>query len=58
MIEEDVKIKKEEAEEKRVSSDIFAEKVGKEKKIVEAESSKANIEADKCGTIKANVEAI
>lgn len=58
VIEEDVKIKKEEAEEKRVSSDIFAEKVGKEKKIVEAESSKANIEAEKCGTIKANVEAI
>jgi predicted polyphosphate/ATP-dependent NAD kinase len=40
------------------SSDIFAEKVGKEKKIVEAESSKANIEADKCGAIKTNVESI
>lgn len=58
VIEEDVKIKKVEAEEKRISSDTFAEKVGKEKKIVEAESSKANIEAEKCGTIKANVEAI
>lgn len=42
----------------KLSSDVFAEKVGKEKKIVEAESSKANIEADKCGTIKTNVEAI
>lgn len=57
-IEQDVKIKQIEAEEMKQSSDIFAEKVGKEKKIVEAESSKANIEADKCGAIKTNVESI
>ena len=52
------KLKQISAEEKRVSSDIFAEQVGKEKKSVEAESSKANIEADKCGIIKKNVEEI
>lgn len=44
------------AEEKKVAADAFAEKVGIEKKSVEAESSKANIEAEKCNVIKRDVE--
>jgi dynein heavy chain len=45
-----------EAEIKKNEADAFAETVGKEKAIVEAESSKANIEAEKCAVIKADVE--
>jgi dynein heavy chain, axonemal len=57
LIEQEVKVKQVEAEEKKKEADSFAETVGVEKAKVEAENEKANIEADKCSIIKKDVES-
>lgn len=56
VIEEEVKIKQVEAEAKKKEADAFAEVVGREKDKVEKENAIANVEAEKCAVIKANVE--
>eukprot|EP00918_Siedleckia_nematoides_P047463 GHVU01103954.1.p1 GENE.GHVU01103954.1~~GHVU01103954.1.p1 ORF type:complete len:437 (-),score=89.72 GHVU01103954.1:1052-2257(-) len=54
-LEETLKEKTVEVEEKKVSADAFAEEVGKEKVKVAAESEKATIEAAKCAEIQKDV---
>lgn len=56
IIEIDVKNKGEEAEIKKNQADAFAEIVGAEKTVVEAENAKATIEQENCAKIKADVE--
>eukprot|EP00698_Gefionella_okellyi_P011837 TRINITY_DN3147_c0_g1_i1.p1 TRINITY_DN3147_c0_g1~~TRINITY_DN3147_c0_g1_i1.p1 ORF type:complete len:4003 (-),score=857.71 TRINITY_DN3147_c0_g1_i1:159-12167(-) len=57
VLEEALKVKSVEVEEKKEAADAFAEKVGLEKAKVEAESSRANVEAAKCEKIAADVAA-
>jgi len=56
ILEEELKVKQVEVDEKKKAADIFAEEVGREKAKVGAESDKANEEAAKCATIQKNVE--
>lgn len=56
IIEVEVREKQVEAEAKKQEADSFAEVVGKEKDIVEKENAVANVEAEKCAVIKADVE--
>jgi dynein heavy chain len=56
IIEVEVKEKQIEAEAKKKEADDFAEIVGREKDKVEKENDIANIEAEKCAVIKADVE--
>jgi len=55
-LEEDLKVKTVEVEEKKASAEIFAAQVLKEKTIVTEESEKANIEAANCEIIQKEVE--
>lgn len=55
-LEEDLKIKTVEVEEKKASAEVFAAQVLKEKTIVTEESEKANIEAAGCEIIQREVE--
>ncbi|OMJ82808.1 hypothetical protein SteCoe_16405 [Stentor coeruleus] len=55
-LEEDLKVKTVEVEEKKASAEIFAAQVLKEKTIVTEESAKANIEAEECEKIQKEVE--
>ena len=55
-LEEDLKIKTVEVEEKKASAEVFAAQVLKEKLIVTEESEKANIEAAGCEVIQREVE--
>ena len=55
-LEEDLKIKTVEVEEKKASAEIFSAQVLKEKTIVAEESEKANIEAASCAVIQREVE--
>lgn len=55
-LEEDLKVKTVEVEEKKASAEIFAAQVLKEKTIVTEESAKANIEAANCEIIQNQVE--
>ena len=55
-LEEDLKIKTVEVEEKKAAAEIFATQVLKEKTIVTDESEKANIEAANCEIIQKEVE--
>ena len=54
-LEEELKVKLEEAEEKKAVSSGIAEVVNKEKNIVEIENAKANEEAEKCAVIQNDV---
>ncbi len=56
IIEVEVREKQVQAEKKKQEADAFAEVVGKERAVVEKENAKATIEAEKCATIKADVE--
>ena len=55
-LEEDLKVKTVEVEEKKASAEIFSAQVLKEKTIVTEESEKANIEAAGCAVIQREVE--
>lgn len=55
-LEEDLKIKQVEVEEKKQVSDAQAEIVGKEKAKVEIENNKAEVEARNCAEIQKNVD--
>ena len=57
ILEEDLKIKSVEVEEKKEQADAFAETVGQEKAKVESENDKAKIEESKCEKIAADVKA-
>ena len=57
-IEADLKIKLEQAEEKRVTAEGIAEEVAKNKAIVEEETAKANVEAENCAKIKKEVSEL
>merc|ERR1740117_1410357 len=54
-LEEVLKVKSVEVEEKIAAAEILSEKVGSEKKIVGEEAAAAAIEAEKCGVIKVEV---
>lgn len=56
IIEEEVRLKKIQAEDKKKEADAFADVVFKEKEKVEKENVKATIEAENCAVIKADVE--
>jgi dynein heavy chain len=57
-LEEEVTIALASAEVKKASAEEIAEVVGKEKAIVDTETSKANVEATKCGVIQVEVTSI
>jgi dynein heavy chain len=56
-LEETLKVKSVEVDELKKTASEKAEVVGKEKEIVDAEASKANIESEKCAKIAAEVSA-
>eukprot|EP00163_Fabomonas_tropica_P016273 TRINITY_DN2925_c0_g1_i1.p1 TRINITY_DN2925_c0_g1~~TRINITY_DN2925_c0_g1_i1.p1 ORF type:complete len:4072 (-),score=1488.94 TRINITY_DN2925_c0_g1_i1:296-12511(-) len=55
VLSESLRVKSVEVEEKKLAAEVFAEQVGKEKAIVEAETAKANTEEEACAIIQADV---
>jgi dynein heavy chain len=55
VLQERLKEQSVEVEEKKLAAEVFAEQVGKEKAVVEAESAKANAEAEECQIIAQQV---
>jgi dynein heavy chain len=56
-LQEELKVRSVEVEEKKLAAEVFADQVGREKAIVEAESEKAAIEAENCEKIQVEVSA-